>query len=42
VRVSVRNSSGLPVISFKDVPLSQVDKLTEALLVGMPALRKVG
>ncbi len=38
----MRNRSGLPVISFKDVPLSQVDKLTEVLLLGMPALRKVG
>jgi hypothetical protein len=41
VRVSVRNLSGESVISFKDIPLSQVDSLTEALLDGVPPLRVV-
>jgi hypothetical protein len=41
VRVSVRNLNGEAVISFKDIPLSKVDALTEALIDGVPALREV-
>jgi hypothetical protein len=41
VRVSVRNLNGQAVISFKDIPLAQVDSLTEALIDGVPALREV-
>jgi hypothetical protein len=42
VRVSVRNLGGEAVISFKDIPLAQVDALTEALLDGTPPLRVAG
>ncbi len=38
VRVSVRNLSGKAIISF-DVPLEQVDTLTEALINGLPSVR---
>ena len=38
VRVSVRNVSGKAIISF-DVPLEQVDTLTEALINGLPSVR---
>jgi hypothetical protein len=38
VRVSVRNVSGKAIISF-DVPLAQVDTLTEALINGLPSVR---
>jgi hypothetical protein len=41
VRVSVRNLNGKAVISFKDIPLSEVDSLTEALIDGVPPLREV-
>jgi len=41
VRVSVRNLQGQAVISFKDIPLSQVDSLTEALIDGVAPLRVV-
>jgi hypothetical protein len=41
VRVSVRNLNGQAVISFKDIPLAQVDALTEALIDGVPPLRVV-
>ena len=41
VRVSVRNLAGKAVISFKDIPLTQVDSLTEALIDGVPPLRVV-
>jgi hypothetical protein len=41
VRVSVRNISGKAAISFKDIPLTQVDSLTEALIDGVPSLRVV-
>ena len=41
VRVSVRNLQGEAVISFKDIPLSQVDSLTEALIDGVAPLRVV-
>jgi hypothetical protein len=39
VRVSVRNLSGKAVISFKDIPLEEVESLTEALLNGLPSVR---
>jgi hypothetical protein len=38
VRVSVRNVNGKAIISF-DVPLEQVDTLTEALINGLPSVR---
>lgn len=38
VRVAVRNMNGKAIITF-DVPLDQVDALTEALLNGLPSLR---
>ena len=38
VRVSVRNLNGKAIISF-DVPLEQVDTLTEALINGLPSVR---
>jgi hypothetical protein len=38
VRVSVRNRQGKAIISF-DVPLEQVDTLTEALINGLPSAR---
>lgn len=41
VRLSVRNLNGQAVISFKDIPLSQLDALTEALIDGVPSLRVV-
>jgi hypothetical protein len=41
VRVSVRNLGGQAVISFKDIPLSQLEALTEALIDGGPSLRVV-
>lgn len=41
VRVAARNLNGQAVISFKDIPLSQVDALTEALIDGVPGLRVV-
>jgi hypothetical protein len=40
VRVSVRNANGKAIISF-DVPLEQVDTLTEALINGLPSVRSV-
>jgi hypothetical protein len=39
VRVSVRNLQGNAAISFKDIPLDQVDSLSEALIDGVPPLR---
>jgi hypothetical protein len=39
VRASARNLNGKALISFKDVPLDQVDTLTEALLNGIQSLR---
>ncbi len=41
VRVSVRNLKGEAVISFKDIPLSKLDSLTEALIDGVASLREV-
>ncbi|HEX8705084.1 MAG TPA: hypothetical protein VF815_40005 [Myxococcaceae bacterium] len=41
VRVSVRKLGGKTMISFQDIPLSEVDSLTEALIDGVPSLREV-
>ncbi len=39
--MSLRHVFGQAVISFKDIPLTQVDTLTEALIDGVPSLRVV-
>ncbi|WP_225413206.1 hypothetical protein [Stigmatella hybrida] len=41
VRVSVRNRKGQALVTFKDVPLADVDKLTEALMDGALPVRSV-
>lgn len=41
VRVSVRNRKGQALVTFKDVPLADVDKLTEALMDGTLPVRSV-
>ncbi|WP_225412270.1 hypothetical protein [Stigmatella hybrida] len=41
VRVSVRNSKGQALVTFKDVPLDDVDRLTEALMDGAQPVRAV-
>jgi hypothetical protein len=39
--VDVRNLKGTVVISFKDIPLAQVEQLTEALVDGVSPVRIV-
>jgi hypothetical protein len=41
VRVSVRNRKGQALVTFQDVPLADVDKLTEALMDGAQPVRAV-
>jgi len=41
IRVMLRNHEGTPVIDFKGVPVSQVDKLTEALLDQLYEVREL-
>ncbi len=41
VRVQIRNSKGKAVVDFKNIPLSQVAKLSEALAGLPPAVRRV-
>jgi hypothetical protein len=41
VRVQVRNLKGHAVVDFKNIPLSQVAKLSEALAGSPPAVRRV-